>query len=155
MDTLTPQQRHTVMSRIHGKNTVPEKQIRSALHRAGFRYRICDKRRPGTPDMVLPRYYAVIFVHGCFWHAHDHCGIFRFPKSNQLFWIKKFIRNKKRDRAIISQYRAQCWRVCVVWECAIRGKKSKQKIDNVSKEIILWLEESNEPYLELRRPIQP
>ena len=196
MDTLTPADRHKNMSHIRSKNTKPEKQIRSVLHRAGFRYRICDKRYPGKPDLIFPHYYAVIFVNGCFWHAHgwgpsrssitsthandaiaayahgwdpsrssiisthandanasyahENCRYFVFPKSNQEFWKKKFSRNKERDAEILKYYRDQCWRVCFVWECAIRGKNSNQKIENVTDQIIRWLDDSEEPYLEIR-----
>ncbi len=178
MDTLSPESRHNNMSHIRSKDTKPEKQIRSALWRAGFRYRICDKRYPGKPDLVFPRYYAVIFINGCFWHAHgwessrssiisphangsnetyahgwgtnESCRFFRFPGSNQDFWREKFRRNRERDERTISYYKDQCWRICVVWECAIRGKKIRQKIENVAGQISLWLEEPDEPFLEIR-----
>lgn len=81
MDVLSPEDRHKNMSHIRSKDTKPEKQIRSALFKAGFRYRICDKRYPGKPDLIFPRYYAVIFINGCFWHAHENCQYFVFPKS--------------------------------------------------------------------------
>ncbi|MCR5290373.1 MAG: DNA mismatch endonuclease Vsr [Treponema sp.] len=149
MDTLSALARHKNMSHIRSKNTTPEKLIRSALFKAGFRYRICDKRYPGTPDLVLPRYYAVIFINGCFWHAHKDCEYFRFPKSNKTFWKKKFARNKERDKQTIKNYQEKCWRICVVWECAIRGKNAKQKIDQVIDQIIQWLEIPDEPFLEI------
>ncbi len=150
MDTLTQSQRHKNMSHVHSKDTKPEKQIRSALFRAGFRYRICDKRYPGKPDLIFPRYYAVIFINGCFWHAHENCQYFVFPKSNQAFWKKKFTRNKERDAENLKYYQEQCCRVCTVWECAIRGKNSKQKIENITSQIIEWLEESSDPTLEIK-----
>lgn len=155
MDTLTSEARHLNMSHIRSQDTKPEKQIRSALWRAGFRYRICDKRYPGKPDLVFPRYFAVIFINGCFWHAHGwgtdaECQYFRFPHSNQDFWRAKFMRNRERDAATIRYYQDQCWRICVVWECAIRGKKIRQKIENVTDRISLWLEEPDEPFLEIR-----
>lgn len=150
MDNLSLETRHKNMSHIRSKNTKPEKQVRSALHKAGFRYRICDKRYPGKPDLVFPKYYAVIFINGCFWHAHEGCKYFVFPKSNHDFWEQKFKRNKERDSENIKYFQDQCWRVCVVWECAIRGKKSKQKIEQVTDKIIQWLDESSEPYLELK-----
>ena len=131
MDTLTPLQRHKNMSCIRSKDTSPEKAIRKALHREGFRYRICDKRYPGKPDIILPHYYAVIFINGCFWQ-------------------KKFQRNKARDAENLQYYREQCWRVCVVWECSIREKNKKQKIESVKDRIIQWLEEEWEPYLEIK-----
>lgn len=149
MDVLSPENRHKNMSHIRSKNTKPEKQIRSALHKAGFRYRICDKRYPGKPDLIFQRYYAVIFINGCFWHAHEGCQYFVFPKSNQDFWEKKFTRNKERDAENLKYYKDQCWRVCMVWECAIRGKDSKKKIESIKDQIIEWLEDPTEPYLEL------
>lgn len=178
MDTLTPESRHLNMSRIHSRDTKPEKQIRSALWKAGFRYRICDKRYPGKPDLIFPRYYAVIFINGCFWHAHgwtpqqdstastlaggtdaanvsnresgEACRYFRFPRSNQAFWKKKFTRNKERDAATIRYYQDQCWRVCLVWECSIRGKNSRLKIERVTDQIIQWLEVPEEAFLEIK-----
>ena len=150
MDTLSPSDRHKNMSHIRAKNTKPEKQIRSALHHAGFRYRICDKRYPGKPDLIFPHYYAVIFINGCFWHAHEGCKYYVFPKSNQLFWKKKLERNKERDAENIKYYQEQCWRVCVVWECSIRGKNSRQKIEKVTEQIIQWLEEPEEMFLEIK-----
>ena len=178
MDTLTPESRHLNMSRIHSRDTKPEKQIRSALWKAGFRYKICDKRYPGKPDLIFPRYYAVIFINGCFWHAHgwtpqqdstastlagstdtanvssqesgEGCRYFSFPRSNQAFWQNKFTRNKERDAATISYYQDQCWRVCLVWECSIRGKNSRQKIERVTDQIIQWLEVPEEAFLEIK-----
>lgn len=150
MDVLSKEQRHKNMSNIHSKNTSPEKAIRRALHKAGFRYRICDKRYLGKPDLVFPRYYAVIFINGCFWHAHEGCSYFVIPKSNTDFWLKKFSRNKERDAENLRYYQEQCWRVCYVWECAIRCKNSKQKIENVKDQIISWLEEPDEPFIEIK-----
>ena len=149
MDTLTPASRHLNMSRIRSRDTSPERLIRKALFRAGFRYRICDKRYPGKPDLIFPRYYAVIFINGCFWHAHEGCEYFRFPKSNQAFWRKKFTRNRERDAENLKYYQDQCWRVCLVWECAIRGKNSRRKIDEVTEQISRWLEEAESPFLEI------
>ena len=117
---------------------------------AGIRYRICDKRYPGKPDLVFPRYYAVIFINGCFWHAHENCKYFVFPKSNKEFWEKKFQRNKERDAENIKYFQEQCWRVCIVWECAIRGKKSRLKIEKVKDQIIQWLEKPEENFLEIK-----
>ena len=150
MDTLNPQQRHKNMSCIRSKDTSPEKAIRKALHKEGFRYRICDKRYPGKPDIILPHYYAVIFINGCFWHAHEGCRYFVFPKSNQSFWQKKFQRNKARDAENLKYYQEQCWRVCIVWECAIRGKNKNQKIERTKDRIIQWLDEEWDPYLEIK-----
>lgn len=152
MDVLSPENRHKNMSHIRATNTKPEKQIRSALHKAGFRFRLYDKRYPGKPDLVLPKYYSVVFINGCFWHAHENCRYFVFPKSNPEFWNKKFTRNKERDLENIKYYQEKCWRICIVWECAIRGKNSKQRIEEVKDQIIQWLDESSEPFLEIRGP---
>lgn len=95
------------------------------------------------------RYYAAVFINGCFWHAHEGCRYFVFPKSNQEFWKKKLERNKERDAENLKFYQDKCWRVCFVWECAIRGKNSRQKIEAVKDQIIQWLEESGEPFLEI------
>jgi len=152
MDVLSPSDRHKNMSHIRSKNTRPEKLIRSALFKAGFRYRICDKRYPGKPDLIFPKYHAVIFINGCFWHAHEGCRYFVVPKTNQGFWLNKFDTNKRRDEETLEYYRKQCWRVCVVWECAIRGKDSRAKVELATNEIILWLEESVSPFLELSGP---
>ncbi len=155
MDTMTKEQRFCCMSHNRGRNTSPELQVRRALHRAGFRYRACDSRYPGSPDIVLPRYYAVIFINGCFWHAHSACRYFRFPSSNQSFWIKKFMRNRSRDERNIREYQERSWRVCVIWECAIRGAKVRRKIDDVTAKVITWLEEGGDPFLEIRGWQQP
>ncbi len=149
MDTLTPESRHKNMSHIRSKDTTPEKLIRKALFKAGFRYHICDKRYPGKPDLIFPHYYAVIFINGCFWHAHENCRYFVFPKSNQDFWKNKFKRNQERDKKVIEHYKDQCWRICVVWECAIRGKESKKKIQSVTEQIIQWLDNPGEHFLEI------
>ncbi len=151
MDVLSPEDRHKNMSHNRAKNTKPEKLIRSALFKAGFRYRICDKRYPGKPDIIFPKYYAVVFINGCFWHAHEGCRYYHFPSSNQDFWKKKFETNKLRDDENLKYYQGQCWRVCFVWECAIRGKGSKQKIEQVTNQIIEWLEESSDPFLEIKQ----
>lgn len=150
MDTLTREQRHYVMSRVRAKNTSPEREIRGALHRGGFRFRVCDRRYFGSPDIALPKYYAVIFINGCFWHAHKNCAAFRIPKINKSYWLKKFRRNKERDRRTIAFYKEKCWRVCVVWECAINGKNKKRKVADVADRIMLWLDEPDDPFLEIR-----
>ena len=116
----------------------------------GFRFRVCDRRYPGSPDLVLPKYNAVIFVNGCFWHAHENCSYYRMPKSNVEFWQNKFTRNKQRDAENLAKYQDMCWRVCTVWECAIRGKNSKEKIEKVTEQIIEWLDESAEAELLIR-----
>ena len=105
------------MSRIRGKNTVPEKQVRSALHRAGYRFRLHSKQLPGRPDVVLPKYCTVVFVHGCFWHRHKGCRYAYTPKSRVAFWKAKFDSNVERDRRNVRELRRLGWKVVKVWEC--------------------------------------
>jgi DNA mismatch endonuclease (patch repair protein) len=129
MDTLSPKERSERMRRVRGKNTRPELRARSLIHQMGFRFRLHRKDLPGRPDIVLPRYKAAIFVHGCFWHRHDslNCKLARLPKSRTEFWKTKLNNNKERDRRNNLALRALGWRVFVVWECEF---KDTQKLEN-------------------------
>lgn len=109
------------MSGIRGKNTKPELLIRKGLHTRGFRYRLHSPVVPGKPDLVLPRYRAAVFVHGCFWHGHD-CHLFRLPGTRTVFWEAKIARNRERDRQVLDSLGEADWRSLTIWECAIRGK---------------------------------
>ena len=120
MDIWDKEKRSEVMSKIRSKNTRPEMILRKALFARGFRYRVNDRRLPGTPDIVLPKYRTVIFVHGCFWHGHDGCKHASTPKTNTGFWVEKIATNKKRDKIHTEQLIAQGWNVLIVWECDIR-----------------------------------
>jgi DNA mismatch endonuclease (patch repair protein) len=120
MDIWDKEKRSEVMSKIRSKNTKPEMILRKALFARGFRYRVNDRRLPGTPDIVLPRYRTVIFVHGCFWHGHESCKYASTPKSNIGFWVDKITTNKKRDMIHTEQLIALGWTVLTVWECDIR-----------------------------------
>jgi DNA mismatch endonuclease (patch repair protein) len=120
-DIVDKETRSRMMSGIRGKNTKPEHHIRSLLHRNGFRFRLHTKDLPGKPDIVLPRYHAVVFVNGCFWHGHD-CHLFRLPGTRTEFWETKIARNQENDRRAIGLLKESGWRVASVWECAIRGK---------------------------------
>ncbi len=122
------------MSGIRGKNTKPEILIRSLLHCGGYRFRIHVKDLPGKPDIVLPKYKAVIFVHGCFWHGHD-CHYFKWPKTRQKFWKIKIQRNQENDSLQITKLFKVGWRVGVVWECAVRKRSEKW----LAARIIKWL----------------
>lgn len=110
-----------MMAGIRGANTKPELVIRLGLHGLGFRYRLHDRRLPGKPDIVLPRYRAVVLVHGCFWHGHD-CALFKWPKSRDSFWRGKIDGNKVRDARAEQALRDDGWRVLRVWECALKGR---------------------------------
>lgn len=119
-DPLTPAQRRLNMSRIRSRNTKPERLLRSALHAAGFRYRLHDRKLPGTPDVVLPGRRAVIQVHGCFWHGHG-CPRSVTPGANREFWVEKINRNCQRDATADAALATAGWRVFTVWECALTG----------------------------------
>ncbi len=116
-DVHTPEQRSYNMSRIRGKNTRPEELVRRYLFAQGFRYRKNDARFPGKPDIVLPKYKTVIFVNGCFWHAHEGCKYFVWPKSNVDFWERKINGNIQRDLRNNQLLSEQGWNVIVIWEC--------------------------------------
>ncbi len=121
-DRLTSAQRSHNMARIRSTHTTPERMLRSALHRAGFRFGLHRHDLPGRPDIVLRRHSAVIFVHGCFWHRHAGCVNATIPKTRAGFWADKLNANRRRDaRQIRSLLRAR-WRVLVVWECALRSR---------------------------------
>src|SRR3990172_11949060 len=132
MDTLTPKKRSWNMSRIRGKDTRPEKKMRSLLHAKGYRFKLSDKILPGRPDIVLPKYRAVIFVHGCFWHRHPDCKYAYTPKSRVDFWKEKFAQNVKRDKKNLSLLQRADWLTIVVWECEIK-KNSEDVLNRVSE----------------------
>lgn len=121
VDSLTPEQRSAQMSRIRGSNTKLEVLVRKGLHARGLRYRLGGAKLPGRPDIVLPKYRTVVFVHGCFWHGHD-CPLYRLPKTRPEFWADKIGKNRMRDQRVISELEAMDWRVLTVWECSLRGK---------------------------------
>lgn len=109
------------MSQIKGKGTKPEETVRKFLFSRGFRYRKNDKRLPGKPDIVLPKYKTVIFVNGCFWHNHEHCKYFVWPKSNVFFWQQKITNNVQRDQRNYKQLSDMGWKVLLVWECELKS----------------------------------
>lgn len=120
MDSVAPDVRSRIMSRIRGKDTRPEIAVRSYLHKAGLRFRVHKKGLPGTPDIVLPRYRTVVFVHGCFWHQHPGCHHSGVPTSNTPYWQQKFDRVAERDARKVRELEALGWKVKVVWECQAR-----------------------------------
>jgi DNA mismatch endonuclease (patch repair protein) len=125
------------MARIRSKNTGPERKIRCLLHRAGFRFRLHRRDLPGTPDIVLPRWNAVIEVQGCFWHAHN-CHLFVRPAQNSRFWSEKHEANRVRDERSAKELKARGWRRLVVWECAIEGKQRLEEAD-LSAKLEQWI----------------
>jgi len=135
-DVHDTQTRSRNMAAIRGKNTKPELLLRSALHRAGYRFRL-NTRLPGKPDLTLHRYRATIFVHGCFWHRHD-CPRFRQPAGNAEFWHQKLARNAERDHEVSRLLREAGWRQMVVWECALTGK-GRLDMKEITRKIGNWL----------------
>lgn len=121
MDRISKAHRSWNMSRIRSNNTAPERSVRSLLHRLGYRFRLHDRSLPGRPDVVLPRYGAVVLVHGCFWHRHSSCQFAYTPKSRIDFWMTKFNANIERDRCVLHDLLEQGWHVITVWECELRN----------------------------------
>jgi DNA mismatch endonuclease (patch repair protein) len=130
-DIVSPEKRSEMMSKVRSKDSVAEKKVRSALHAAGYRFRLHRKDLPGTPDIVLPKYKLVVFVHGCFWHRHEGCSKASTPKSNQEFWSKKFSDNIDRDLRTKSALEALMWRVVVIWECELNKTKFTETISRL------------------------
>ena len=124
------EQRSRNMSAIKSKNTKPEIKVRKILHSMGYRFRLHSKDLPGSPDIVLPKYKTVIFVHGCFWHRHENCKYASTPKTRKEFWNKKFTENKKRDSEIQEKIKILDWRSVVIWECETKN------IENLREKII-------------------
>jgi DNA mismatch endonuclease (patch repair protein) len=146
-DVVDVSTRSRMMAGIRGKNTQQEVEIRKRLFALGFRYRLHDKKLPGKPDLVLPRYKAVIFVHGCFWHAHD-CYLFKLPATRKGFWKKKLLGNRKRDGANVAELTKLGWRVLIIWECAYRaaGKKRDIELDRITAKAAKWLRSGQRRY---------
>ena len=131
-DTISPEKRSWVMSRVTSKNTSPEKRVRSMLHKMGYRFRLHYGKLPGKPDIVLPKHSLAIFVHGCFWHRHPGCPANRTPKSNVDFWTAKFERNVERDKKNQAELKALGWRVEVIWECETKNDETlRRRIEEI------------------------
>ena len=140
-DIVPPSLRSRMMAGIRSKNTRHELTIRKELHRAGFRYRLHRRDLPGTPDITLPRYRAVIFVHGCFWHGHD-CHLFKWPSTRPEFWRAKIESNKRREHTVLSALFETNWRVCTVWECSLRGRL-RVTPEELATILVQWLRSEN------------
>lgn len=138
MDTVDAETRSRIMSSVSHKDTRPEKILRSALHKVGLRYRLHVKELPGTPDLVFPRFGAVLFINGCYWHFHG-CHKSTLPKSNREFWVQKFRTNRVRDRRDRYDLIERGWRVLVVWECSLIGKHALAH-EEVVERVRIWLE---------------
>ncbi len=123
------------MAAIHSASTKPELRLRYALWYQGLRYRVNDKRLPGRPDIVLPKYRTVIFVHGCFWHGHKDCKYYTVPKTNTEFWMAKVARNQERDQEVWRKLEAKGWNVIIVWECQLKKAVLEDTVNRVAAEI--------------------
>ncbi|MES1216482.1 MAG: DNA mismatch endonuclease Vsr [Bacteroidota bacterium] len=124
------------MSQIKAKNTKPEMLVRRFLHAQGFRYKLHDKKLPGKPDLVLPKYKTVIFIHGCFWHGHDNCKYFVVPKTRTKWWLNKINTNKANDAKAIKALRKDRWKVINVWECRLKKKIAEKTLERVIQKIM-------------------
>jgi len=122
-DVHTKQQRSYNMSRIKAKDTKPEMLVRRFLHGKGFRYKLHDKTLPGKPDLVLPKYKTIIFIHGCFWHGHTSCKYFVVPKTRTKFWVTKINGNKANDAKAIKTLKKAGWKIIIIWTCHLKAKK--------------------------------
>ncbi|MDP3387024.1 MAG: very short patch repair endonuclease [Eubacteriales bacterium] len=131
VDKFSAEKRSEIMSKIKGKNTKIEINVRKYLFSKGFRYRKNDKRYPGTPDLVLPKYKTAVFINGCFWHGHENCKLYRLPKSNVEFWQKKIERNQNNYLRNKSKLEEMGFKVIVVWECELR-----KSFDNAMNEVV-------------------
>lgn len=136
VDIVDEQTRSRMMSGIRSKNTKPELLVRRLLHKRGFRYRLHVPGIPGKPDLVFPKYNAVIFIHGCFWHGH-RCRLFRLPGTRTEFWREKIAGNRRRDKNKNKTLADSGWRIATVWECALRGSDANP--ENVAEELSEWL----------------
>ena len=135
MDVHSKETRSYNMSRIKNKNTKPEEIVRKFLFSKGLRYRKNDKCLPGHPDIVMPKYKTVIFVNGCFWHGHEECKYFVWPKSNEEFWRKKIGSNIERDEKNINKLKQLGWKVLTVWECELKKKVCEERLAALVQEI--------------------
>lgn len=136
MDNRSKESRSKNMSRIPSKNTKPEEMVRHYLFSKGFRYRKNVSNLPGKPDIVLSKFKTVVFVNGCFWHAHENCPWFVLPKSNIDFWQKKFSYNKERDLRNYHLLQQMGWKVIVIWECELRHGDANITLENLSQKIL-------------------
>ncbi len=134
-DVHTKETRSYNMSRIKGKNTKPEMLVRRFLHAKGFRYKLHDKTLPGKPDLVLPKYKTIIFVHGCFWHGHTTCKYYVVPKTNTDWWLNKINTNKANDARTIKALKKDGWKIIYVWECRLKPAKVVKTLNELLKKL--------------------
>ncbi len=138
-DVHSPEIRSYNMSRIKGKNTKPEMLVRKFLFSNGFRYRLHDKKLPGKPDLVFPKYKKAVFIHGCFWHGHEDCKYFVIPKTKTEWWLDKINGNKRKDLQSVSLLEQKGWETITVWECELKPDHR----ENTLKRLISSLKSNN------------
>ena len=131
IDVVDEQTRSRIMANIRGRNTGPEIFLRKRLHATGLRFRLYVKGMPGKPDLIFPKFRAVCFVHGCFWHQHKNCQYASVPASRTEYWLAKFENNRTRDIANVKALRDLGWRVAVVWECDLKKGKTEETVARV------------------------
>lgn len=134
-DVHTQEQRRFNMQQIKGKNTKPELLVRKYLHAHGFRYKLHDNTLPGKPDLVLPKYKTVIFIHGCFWHGHANCKYFTIPKTRTDWWIDKIKKNSTNDAKAMKLLKKDGWKVITIWECKLKPAKLDQTRSSLLKKL--------------------
>jgi DNA mismatch endonuclease (patch repair protein) len=137
MDTFSPQQRSEIMRRVRSQDTKPEMIVRRLVHRRGFRYRLHAKELPGRPDLVFPKRRKIVFVHGCYWHAH-RCPASALPETHRDYWEAKLRRNAERDKRTVRQLRKAGWAVLTIWECQTRNR------ERLASRLIHFLEEKRD-----------
>ena len=147
VDVFSTEVRSKIMRAIRSKDTRPELLIRKALHARGLRFRLHVKTLPGNPDIVLPRYKAVILVNGCFWHGH-HCHLSSTPKTRQEFWLGKISNNMNRDYQVHERLLDSGWRLAVVWECAIKGRQ-RMALEDCIDQLVAWIKDPRALGIEL------
>lgn len=140
MDKISPEQRSRLMAKIRGKDTLPEILVRKRLFSCGWRYRVCDRRFQGKPDIVIPSAKTIIDMCGCFWHRHG-CKDSTMPKSNIAFWMEKWSKNVKRDHRNEAAWRDAGWNLIIVWQCALEGKMAERTPDRICLNVEAWNEE--------------
>lgn len=151
-DVVDAATRSRMMAGIQSKNTKPETLIRKALHARGFRYSLHPKLMLGKPDIVMPKWRVVIFVHGCFWHRHG-CSLSKMPSTNVAFWDSKLTGNQQRDALVKQQLADMGWRIATVWECATRGKNAIDHLPELLDRLAAWIRDrSNPAMLEIAAP---
>jgi DNA mismatch endonuclease (patch repair protein) len=134
-DVHTPEQRSYNMSRIKSGNTKPEMLVRKYLHALGYRYKLHDKTLPGKPDLVLPKYRTVIFIHGCFWHGHENCKYYVVPKTKTDWWLAKINGNIANDTKAVTALKKDGWKVITIWGCDLKPKVMEKTLEGLAKKI--------------------